>query len=231
MASEQETQQHAVSLKLPEFWTSHPRVWFLQTEAQFALRKVTADNTKYFYLVAALDQDSAQRVIDLLEDPPRDHKYLALKKRLLDTFDLSDNERAARLLNMPQLGDNKPSVLMDEMLALIAAHRPCFLFNYLFLQLLPDDIRMVLSGQQWNDPRQLAARADKLWLARATAPPVSRILRPRKGAHYGQDQQRSSRNQEKLCFYHKRFGDKAYKCCPTCSYQGNETAGRRKRQR
>ena len=227
MASEQETQQHAVSLKLPEFWTSHPRVWFQQTEAQFALRQVTADNTKYFYVVAALDQDSAQRVIDLLEDPPRDHKYLALKKRLLNTFDLSDNERAARLLNMPQLGDNKPSVLMDEMLALIADHRPCFLFNYLFLQLLPDDIRMVLSGQQWNDPRQLAARADELWLARATAPPVSRISRPRKGAHYGQDQQRSSQNQEKLCFYHKRFGDKAYKCCPPCSYQGNETAGRR----
>ena len=90
MASEQETQQHAVSLKLPEFWTSHPRVWFQQTEAQFALRQVTADNTKYFYVVAALDQDSAQRVIDLLEDPPRDHKYRALKKRLLDTFDLSD---------------------------------------------------------------------------------------------------------------------------------------------
>ena len=201
MASEQETQQHAVTLKLSEFWTSHPKVRFQQTEAQFALRQVTADNTKYFYVVAALDQDSAQRVIDLLEDPPRDHKYLALKKRLLDTFDLSDN---ARLLNMPQLGDKKPSVLMNEMLALIADHCPCFLFNYLFLQLLPDDIRMILSGQQWNDPRQLAARADELWLARSPAPPVSRLSRPRKGTNYGQDQQGSSRNQEKLCFYHKR---------------------------
>ena len=107
MTSEQETQQHAVSLKLPEFCTSHTMVWFQQTEAQFSLRQVTADNTKYFYVVAALDQDSAQRVIDLLEDPPRDYKYLALKKRLLDTFDLSDNGRAARLLNMPQLGDKK----------------------------------------------------------------------------------------------------------------------------
>ena len=70
MASEQETQQHAVSLKLPEFCTSHFRVWFQQTEAQFALMQVTADNTKYFYVVAALDQDSAQKVIDLLENSP-----------------------------------------------------------------------------------------------------------------------------------------------------------------
>ena len=113
------------------------------------------------------------------------------------------------------------------MLALMADHRPCFLFNYLFLQLLPDDIRMVLSGQQWNDPRQLVARADELWLARSPAQPVSGISRPRKGANYGQEQKCSSRNQEKLCFYHKRFGDKVYKCCPPCSYQGNQTAGRR----
>ena len=140
---------------------------------------------------------------------------------------MSDNERAARLLNMPQLGDKKPSVLMNEMLSLITDHRSCFLFNYLFLQLLPDDIRMVLSGQQWNDLRQLAARADELWLARSPAPPVSSISRPRKGDNCGPDQQCSSRDQEKLCFYHKRFGDKAYKCCHPCSYQGNETAGRR----
>ena len=86
---------------------------------------------------------------------------------------------------------------------------------------------MVLSGQHWNDPRQLAARADELWLARSPAPPVSRLSRPRKGTNYGQNQQGSSRNQEKLCFFHKRFGDKAYKCCPPCSYQGKETAGRR----
>ena len=111
-----------------------------------------------------------------------------------------DNKRAARLLNMPQLGDKKPSVLMDKMLVLIADHCPCFLFNYLLLQLLPDDIRMVLSGQQWNNPRQLAARADELWLARSPASPVSRISRPYKGANYGEDQKCSSRNQEKLYF-------------------------------
>ena len=68
MASEQEAQQHAVSLKLPAFSTSHPRFWFHQTKAQFALRQVTAGSTKFFYVVAALDQDSAQLVIDLLTE-------------------------------------------------------------------------------------------------------------------------------------------------------------------
>ena len=89
---------------------------------------------------------------------------------------------------------------MDEMLALVANDRPCFLFNYLFLQLLPDDIRMVLSGQQLNDPRQLTAKADELWLARSPAPPVSRISRPRKGANYGHDYQCSSETRRNYVF-------------------------------
>ena len=48
-------QQNAVSLKLPAFWTSQPKVWFQQSEAQFAWRNITADDTKYYYVVAALD--------------------------------------------------------------------------------------------------------------------------------------------------------------------------------
>ena len=62
---------------------------------QFAPRLVNADDIKYFYVVAALDQDSAQRVVDLLEHPPAEQKYAVLKRRLLDTFDLSDNKRTA----------------------------------------------------------------------------------------------------------------------------------------
>ena len=50
--------ENAVALKLPPFWISQPRVWFQQTEAQFALRKITADETKYFNVVAALDQET-----------------------------------------------------------------------------------------------------------------------------------------------------------------------------
>ena len=46
-------EKHAVSLKLPTFWTSQPEVWFAQAEAQFNLRCITSDDTKYFYVVAA----------------------------------------------------------------------------------------------------------------------------------------------------------------------------------
>ena len=81
--------EHAVSLKLPTFWTSQPEVWFAQAEAQFNLRGITADDTKYYYVLAALDQDTATRLLDLINQPPRENKYKTLKDRLVDSFGLS----------------------------------------------------------------------------------------------------------------------------------------------
>ncbi len=39
---------------------------------------------------------------------------------------------------MLELGDDKPSVLMDNMLALLDGHTPCFIFRSLFLECLPE---------------------------------------------------------------------------------------------
>ena len=60
----------AVSLKLPTFWTEREEVWFAQAEAQFSTRNVTSDQTRFYYIVQALDQDTATRVLDLLRQPP-----------------------------------------------------------------------------------------------------------------------------------------------------------------
>ena len=65
----------AVSLKLPTFWIERSEVWFLQAEAQFATRGIKDDSTKYYYIVAALDQDTATRVLDILQAPPAADKY------------------------------------------------------------------------------------------------------------------------------------------------------------
>ena len=82
---------NAVALKLPTFWHASPNTWFIQAEAQFALRNVTADETRYYHVVASLDQDTASRLEDVLNQPPA-----TLKDRLLRTFCLSEGERAAR---------------------------------------------------------------------------------------------------------------------------------------
>ena len=74
------------------------------------------------YVVAALDQETASCLIDFLENLPEQNRYGSIKKRLLSTFDLSQQERAARPLSFPELGDKKPTALMDAMLALLGSY-------------------------------------------------------------------------------------------------------------
>ena len=217
-------EEHAVTLKLPTFWTSQPGVWFAQAEAQFALRRITNDDTKYFYVLAALDQPTAIRLIDLINRPPSVNKYKALKDRLIDTFGLNKRERASRLLHFRPLGDSKPSALMDEMLALLGEHPPCLLFEQLFLERLPEDIRIQLVDSEITDHRQLAKRADALWSSRDMESVANSMQRQPSAGQKHNKPKASPLHQ--LCYYHRTFGEAARRCRQPCTWSGNEEAGR-----
>ena len=154
---------NAVTLKLPEF--SSASAGFAQTEAQFALREITADTTQYYYVVSALGSSTASRVVSLLKNPPAVGKYATLKAHLLKTFELPDAERASRLFCLQGLGDSKPSEFMDRMLDLLGEHNPDFLFVHLFLRQLPSQLRAALANTAITDCRRLAEEADKFFLA------------------------------------------------------------------
>lgn len=214
---------NAVSFKLPTFWASHPQVWFQQAEAQFTIRSITADPTKYAYIVAALDQDTAGRLLDLLRAPPTENKYTAIKTRLMKTFGLTRRVRANRLLQMGDLGDRPPSVLMDEMLALLDGHAPCMLFEQLFLNRMPDAIRLQLADADFTDPRKVAERADELWQSMSSndGPTIHRVAKQQ-----GPPAKETKIRNTDWCFYHNKFGDKARKCVKPCKFPENSQAGR-----
>lgn len=230
-------QQNAVSLKLPAFWTSQPQVWFEQAEAQFHIRQITADATKYYYVVSALDQEAAGHIIDYLRQPPADDKYKGIKNLLNKTFGLGRRARAAKLLHMDGLGDRKPSILMNEMLALLDGHKPCLLFEQIFLEQMPDDIRLLLADDDFTDPRLLAARADVLWQAKQQsettinnlAAVTRRATRLTSASNDGTTVTLpvNTTNKDKWCFYHQRWGFEARRCRPPCTHSGSAVAGRR----
>ncbi|GAA6111958.1 uncharacterized protein LOC117501066, partial [Tachysurus ichikawai] len=221
---------NAVSLKLPEFYEQQAAVWFAQAEAQFALRDITADDTKYYDVVAALSSSTAARSISILENPPDRDKYSTLKAYLLKTFGLSETERACHLLSLPGLGDSWPSELMDHMLALLGEHKPCFLFKELFLQQLPKNVRTSLANSTVADYRELAQLADVYQAAShkcmATYSVVAASLYPvlrtaaRGSVEWLAPAARQTAEQG-LRFFHARFGAIAKKCRPPCTFNGS----------
>ena len=108
--------------------------------------------------------------------PPTVTPYEILKSRLLQSYDLTDYQRAEQLINLPNLGDRRPSQLMSSMLALLPeGYSPDFLFNFLFLQRVPADVRGHLVTKKFENSRDLAAEADKLWVSRRQAPIISSV--------------------------------------------------------
>ena len=52
----------SVAIKLPIFDPINQELWFVQCEAQFELKNVIVDQTKYYHIVAALDLVIQRRI-------------------------------------------------------------------------------------------------------------------------------------------------------------------------
>uniref|UniRef100_A0A0L8HHI7 DUF7041 domain-containing protein n=1 Tax=Octopus bimaculoides TaxID=37653 RepID=A0A0L8HHI7_OCTBM len=151
---------HTAALKIPQFWPKRSELWF----AQVNIRKTTSDLTKYSYVVVALDEDTATRVLDILTQPPATHKYITLKDRLGDTFRRNDREAEVK----EELGDSKPSELMDKMLEFVPPGESPFLFRDIFFCKLSHQVQALVTQTKIKDLQQLAKLADKHFLSRET---------------------------------------------------------------
>ncbi|XP_064485914.1 uncharacterized protein LOC135398443 [Ornithodoros turicata] len=161
------TQVSAVALKLPTFWAADPVVWFGQAEAQFALRRISDQLTKFYHVVAALSPTDASEVCDLVASPPTQSPYAVLKTELIRRTSMSEQKRFQRLLTPEELGDRAPSQLLRRMRQLLG-DRPDSaviddsLLRQLFLQRLPANVCMVLAAAGTMSLNDLANLADKV---------------------------------------------------------------------
>ena len=234
-----------VSVKLPTFWPNEAELWFAQAEAQFQNRGITAEKTKYNYVVSMLDVKTAKQVMDIIRTPPAANPYTTLKARLSKAFALSDSEKVGRILDMTGLGDRTPSQCLSDMLQLVPeaeAQDPGSLFREIFLRQLPSEVRTHLAqttktGTTSAILRDLAADADKYFSSTGSriasvSPPI--VLPPpqvqaeaevsavsNQGGnprHRSQGPVRGPKPSFTFCYYHARFGDKARSCTPPCQF-------------
>ena len=155
----------AVSLKLPSLWTNYLETWFAQAEAQFALRDITNETTKFHHVVFVLSADVASKVSSILRSPPGHNPDTALKKQLTCKYQLTEHERGAAIFNIPALGDERPSQIMDRMLHLLGGCEGGILFRYHFISILPIYVKNTLALSTTTDLQQLALEADRIFMS------------------------------------------------------------------
>ena len=241
----------AVSIKLPPFWAAKPQTWFVQAEAQFHIRGIVSEVTKFYYVVSALSQDDTTSVQDLLHHVPETNPYSIIKERLISQFSLDKYQRAEALLGLPALGDRLPSMLLADMKALLPPgmvvkqeneNSSDWIFSYLFLSRLPLEIRSQLS--QFKEPLdQLAKRADVMFTCRkansdhvrhvqdqgdAAAAAAEQDFLAAQVQHrpMGKDRPVSNANPG-LCAIHRKYGKDAFRCRKPCSWTGNDKTSSR----
>ncbi|XP_064460250.1 uncharacterized protein LOC135370439 [Ornithodoros turicata] len=155
----------ATPLRLPPFWRQNPRSWFRQVEAQFHLRHIQSQQSKYFHILAGLPPEIAAELDDVLATVPVERAYDVLKAAILKRMEVYERARLQQLLNEEDLGDRKPSQMLHRMRQLLGdssteAQQP--LLRELFLQRLPQAMRMVLAGSEDLTLDRLASLADRI---------------------------------------------------------------------
>ncbi|BHF82950.1 hypothetical protein SprV_0802609000 [Sparganum proliferum] len=97
---------------LPSVWLGDIALWLRTVESRFALRQITREDTKFHYVVAALPMDIATDLRDIIDCPPTEAPYTALKEALIS---LSTQKRLQRLISEEDLGDRKPTQLLRRL--------------------------------------------------------------------------------------------------------------------
>lgn len=255
-----------VNLLLPPFWPKNPRVWFTQVEAQFHLRRITTQLSRFYHVVASLPPNVADEIDDVLTEPPREDAYDHLKSILLERTTASERSRIQQLLTAQELGDRRPSQLLHQMRQLLgpqATDSQDRILRELFLQKLPQGMRMVLAAADDMPLDRLATLADRT--AEYSAPSIAAVAshephepqpwqatvaeikasiaelscavaamkasderprRSRRGSpHARSASRRASRSSSRaLCWYHRRYAERATHCHQPCSWSENTEA-------
>ena len=86
-----------VGLKLLTFWTDRPSVWFRQAKAQFRLRKITVEETKFNHVLIALDNRTSGEVEHVIDNPHPKTPYTTLKEALLEAFEKKPSSKRQRV--------------------------------------------------------------------------------------------------------------------------------------
>jgi len=157
-------------VQLSEYWPQAPAAWFKATELKFQVAGITTEAEKFAHVAGALPVNLFQSVEDLVDNPP-ENVYTALRGRLVLAHELTPVQKATKLLQLPSLGNQRPSELMANLMQFCPpGETETAIFRASFISRLPPSLQIHLSGAEMGDLRELIQQADRLWLCHSPQP-------------------------------------------------------------
>jgi hypothetical protein len=241
-------QQHT---KLPEFWPHAPGMWFARTECHFELMGVHSERQKFCCVADSLPYETMRLVVDLIAAQPAVEPYEMLKERLMLAHALTPTQRAEKLFALlsdllVEMYEYCPPG--EEMSTLFKAHFLTRLPPEIRVHLEAVEDSLLKQLALWADQlwltlvaRQQAVVAvvqeqeqgdetDGMLAALRTK--FFQKNKGRKGASGGDGQAAAAADGGKeackklvnlnLCWWHAKFGSKAFRCADKASCQWQE---------
>jgi len=158
------------NVKLSEYWPDAPAAWFAAAELKFRVANITEEREKFSHVAPALPPKLFQSMMDLLDNEPED-AYTVLKGRIVLAHEFTAVQKAAKVLQLPALGNQRPSELMASLMQFCPpGESGTAMFRALFISRLPSSLQIHLSGAEMGDLRELTQQADRLWLCHGPQP-------------------------------------------------------------
>ena len=221
----QQQQQLRYQVKLPDFWIEDAELWFSRVESVFRRALILDSLARFDYVMEKLPNEVLISVRDIVRtvDDTTENPNGLLKDRLLATLKPSAWSLVNKIIDYPELGGSRPSIMMAGMLSLLPeGEKAGMLFMALFLRRLPDHMREQLAAIKFDGPRDMAAHADILWEARTAGTGSVSAIRSR--ASSPAYKKKKPQDRGGLCFFHHRFAERANRCQPPCNWTENGPA-------
>lgn len=138
----------AVRLPMPKIVRDNIELWFLQLDHWFTVNRITSDSTRFSTVVAALDASLLQQIYEVVRNPPAlpASKYDAVKNAVIRNFTESEQRRAQQFVSGLQLGDKKPSHLLNDLRRIGGEGQDEKLLKVLWLNRLPIQVQTCLAA-------------------------------------------------------------------------------------
>lgn len=218
---------NVVGIKMPAFMETAAAAWFSILEANFHIKHITTEETKFFHLIANLPPDVITKISATVI---ANHSYKETKEVVVNIHERTKPELFSKLITKTSM-TGRPSYYMQELNSIAAKVGVGEdLVRHQFIQALPPTISPVLAAQKDLTLTQLGNLADELTpffhqvlhvksnvQSHSKQPSLNSQTRDNSVIPIGlrpfNDQQRP-----RICRGHIYYADKSRTCKPWCRY-------------